>query len=307
MENNDYTGMLSKRISELRRRSGMTQDALADKLGVTFQAVSKWERGQSCPDISLLPNIAEIFGVSVDEMFREAPAEDVQPEAPSDVPETEEKTENASSSGYEKRKIAEEKRRKVREAKLSAEGFEAEADSIADEKQSFKKVIAGDILNSLGKKFSSFGSGFGGAKRGNAALSSDLIPQNDGRLRVLVFIGDRLAEQHELDGLSDVAFRYDGEALDVISMLSVNCGDIGEDASAGTHIQCGDINGDASAGGYIECGDVGGDASAGSNIECGDIAGNADAGGDIECGDILGSAKAEGDINCAHIGRDEDD
>ena len=47
MEYSDYTGILASNISELRRRAGMTQDALAEKLGVTFQAVSKWERGGS--------------------------------------------------------------------------------------------------------------------------------------------------------------------------------------------------------------------------------------------------------------------
>ena len=47
MEYSDYTGILASNISELRRRAGLTQDALAEKLGVTFQAVSKWERGGS--------------------------------------------------------------------------------------------------------------------------------------------------------------------------------------------------------------------------------------------------------------------
>ena len=47
----------------------MTQEQLAGKLGLTFQAVSKWETGLSCPDIALLPQLAEIFGVTVDQFF----------------------------------------------------------------------------------------------------------------------------------------------------------------------------------------------------------------------------------------------
>ncbi len=47
---------LGKRISAGRKRLGMTQDKLAETLGVTAQAVSKWENDQSCPDISMLPN-----------------------------------------------------------------------------------------------------------------------------------------------------------------------------------------------------------------------------------------------------------
>lgn len=47
----------------------MTQQQLADKLQVTDKAVSKWERGLACPDISVLPQIAEILGVNVDDLL----------------------------------------------------------------------------------------------------------------------------------------------------------------------------------------------------------------------------------------------
>jgi len=57
---------MGKRISALRKAAGLTQEQLAEKLGVTPQAVSKWENDQSCPDISILPRLAEILGVSCD-------------------------------------------------------------------------------------------------------------------------------------------------------------------------------------------------------------------------------------------------
>ncbi len=68
---NDYnaSSTICAKIAELRRASGMTQDALAEKLGVTYQAVSKWENGISCPDITLIPAIADIFDVSIDALF----------------------------------------------------------------------------------------------------------------------------------------------------------------------------------------------------------------------------------------------
>lgn len=56
-------------IAALRREKGLTQDALAAQLGVSAQAVSKWENGLSCPDILMLPEIADYFGVSVDTLF----------------------------------------------------------------------------------------------------------------------------------------------------------------------------------------------------------------------------------------------
>ena len=60
---------LGKRISYHRKRLKMTQDQLADKLGITAQAVSKWENDQCCPDISILPQLADIFGITTDELL----------------------------------------------------------------------------------------------------------------------------------------------------------------------------------------------------------------------------------------------
>ena len=64
---------LGKRIVANRKRLGITQDRLAEQLGVTAQAVSKWENDQSCPDIAMLPKLAEIFGISVDALLGIAP------------------------------------------------------------------------------------------------------------------------------------------------------------------------------------------------------------------------------------------
>ncbi len=61
--------LLGNKIAELRKEKGMTQEALANALGVSNQAVSKWEANQSCPDIQLLPQIADFFGVSLDSLF----------------------------------------------------------------------------------------------------------------------------------------------------------------------------------------------------------------------------------------------
>ena len=60
---------LGKRIAQNRKNLGLTQDQLAEKLGITAQAVSKWENDQSCPDISVLPKLAEIFGITTDELL----------------------------------------------------------------------------------------------------------------------------------------------------------------------------------------------------------------------------------------------
>ena len=56
-------------IAELRKKRGLSQEELACMLDITFQAVSKWENQLSCPDIALIPKIAEIFQVSIDFLF----------------------------------------------------------------------------------------------------------------------------------------------------------------------------------------------------------------------------------------------
>lgn len=62
----DIKSIIAENIVQLRRAGGMTQIELAEKLNYSDKAVSKWERGESVPDISVLKNIADLFGVTVD-------------------------------------------------------------------------------------------------------------------------------------------------------------------------------------------------------------------------------------------------
>ena len=60
---------IGNQIKALRLRRGITQESLAQHLGVTAQAVSKWEREVATPDIGMLPDISAYFGVTIDELF----------------------------------------------------------------------------------------------------------------------------------------------------------------------------------------------------------------------------------------------
>lgn len=63
------TDTLGKRIMALRKAAGMTQEQVAERLGVSPQAVSKWENDVSCPDVTMIPRIAQLFNVSTDELL----------------------------------------------------------------------------------------------------------------------------------------------------------------------------------------------------------------------------------------------
>lgn len=61
--------IIAKNISDLRKEAGLTQIELAEKLNYSDKAVSKWERGDSVPDVAVLKGLADLFGVSVDYML----------------------------------------------------------------------------------------------------------------------------------------------------------------------------------------------------------------------------------------------
>lgn len=66
---------INLRIKDLRKAEKLTQQQLADAVGVTFQTVSKWETGVAMPDLSVIPELAEMFRVSVDQLLGLAPLE----------------------------------------------------------------------------------------------------------------------------------------------------------------------------------------------------------------------------------------
>ena len=60
---------MGNRINKYRKLKNMTQEELAEKMGVSSQAVSKWEKDASCPDISLLPQLSKLLGITTDELL----------------------------------------------------------------------------------------------------------------------------------------------------------------------------------------------------------------------------------------------
>lgn len=305
--------VLKDNLIILRRRSRMTQEQLAGKLGLTFQAVSKWENGLSCPDITLLPQIAEIFGVTVDELFRpislDEPAEKEPSEPEKAVAAEPVEPESAEGSGTEREEppenfgefLGQVISRRVQEALKKLEGSEFTrqiAQQVETAEQGWEQTARQEICRESGK-----------------GVSVDGLPwEDDDIYRAVLFRGKtlvtvpaeekgRLCWHEDLDQKLLSAFRVEcGDVMgDVCSMGSVECGDIAGSTSAGTFIQCSDIAGPVSAGGKVECGDVGGSVSAGGSVECGDVGDTVSAGNGVTCGDVDGDVKAGGNVTADTI------
>jgi len=73
--------MLSEKIYTLRRKSGLSQEQLAEKIGVSRQAISKWEGGLSTPELEKIRALSDFFHVSIDELTREQGADNVSSDA----------------------------------------------------------------------------------------------------------------------------------------------------------------------------------------------------------------------------------
>ncbi len=270
---------LGKKIAYYRKNLNITQDALAKQLGISNQAVSKWETDQSCPDVELLPKLADIFGISLDELFeREWTA------ASRDCEQAAEDTEKTAlltlgTAGLQLpwdddgnlRAVLFVGRQLVRESDVEGKYGEIckeiklNIDGAALNVESYFNVCCGDVC-------------------GNVRAGQDV---NCGDVEGFV-TGGREVNCTDVNGTVSAGY-------------SVQCGDVEGDACAGSHVECGDVEGNVSAGGHVQCGDVEGDVSAGSSVDCGDIEGNVKAGGNVSCGDVDGNVTAEKNVDCGDV------
>ena len=248
-------------IKQKRRERGESQETLAEAFGVSVQAVSKWETDMSYPDLTLLPRIAEYFGITLDGLFFG-------------------KTECTGSLDDfpidRKLRVVQIYNGKV----LSNEEYDAD--------KPIKLIMPDDAYPTAN------GVPYPGVPypvinveiSGNASI--------DGNISGYVEAGGNIAcadvGAHAEAGGS-VACKNVGAHAQAGG--SIACHGVGSHVQAGADIICGDIGGMATAGCDIKCVNVACDANAGCDIHCADIYGNANAGCDIHCSNIQGDASAE--------------
>ncbi len=219
---------LGKTIQTLRKLKNLTQNELAEKLFVSYQAVSQWENGNTNPDISILSNIADVFGITIDELFDRPKPEVMDQESTIDV------------SNLEKNKmyivvLDGNKMIKAIDFKKSKESFqnitiELNGD-VKDVVSYFSVEIDGDVK--------------GDVRAGNSVTCGNID-------------GDAVAG----DSITCGNVGENANAGD-----SITCGNVGGTATAGDSVTCGNIDGDVTAGDSVTCQDINGNVRA-SEVRC---------------------------------------
>jgi len=246
-----------ERIAAYRKEQGLTQEGLAQLLGVTNQAVSKWESDQCCPDIMLLPALADVFHITMDELFGRA-----VPERRLVPAEKQEDTVYVDGLPWpdddDLRAVCYVGHRLVDHADVPG-----------------KRVSIGGLLN-INMGGDGVALHFSGTVRDIHSAFGVVVKDS-------TIAGDVRAD----DGV---------ECGDVGGSVTagdgVTCGDVGGSVAAGDGVYCGSVGGSVQAGDDVNCGNVEGSVQAGDSIRCGNIGGNARA-EDIVCAAIGGDAQAD--------------
>lgn len=275
--------MFSTRFRKLRNEKGISQEQLSKQLGISAQAVSKWECAQAYPDIELLPAIADIMHVSIDYLL-----------LGKKVPENSKLCRELDFPDDDILRIVQFKGREV----LKKDNL----DSKITIQFCAKDEESGDIntVEIWGNAWIE-GDIYGNIKAGGMVNCGNVAGYVDAGGAVNC---KNVAGYVDAGGL--VNCRAVADYVDAGG--DVVCADVAGDVDAGRDVKCADVGGNVDAGRNVECGDVDGDVDAGGNVECGDVDGNVDAGNDVKCENVSGDVSASGNIMCnsAETETDED-
>ena len=236
---------LNDTICFYRKKQGLTQEELAVKLGVTNQSVSKWESAQCCPDISLIPKLADIFDVSIDELFgREPFVNDVCGQFP------------LRDDDIFRVVVARGKKVILVDDLDKTIDITFPKNCNETTRQYFRVEVFGNICC-------------------DGSINGDVIA--NGQIECNEINGDIKECKNNISCKGDI----NG---DVSADGNVGCGDsISGNVSCGENLACGDgIGGKVNCGGSVTCGDsINGDVKCGGNIVCKKIEGKVECQGNI--------------------------
>ena len=234
-------------ISFYRKKQGLTQEELAKKLGVTNQSVSKWESAQCCPDIGLIPALADVFEISIDELFGRKNEKDIHYDLCSELPWNDDNTirifrtlgkkilESTDKNGWINISFPKECNEKTR--------------------QYFKVEVMGNL-------------------NCDASINGDVVCHRN--IECNDINGD-------VTGHGNIACKQlHGGIRECRNNISCG-GDINGAVNCGNNLACGrSIHGAVNCGDNLACGkSITGDVQCGGNVECQKIEGNVECHGDI--------------------------
>ncbi len=228
---------IGSKIAQYRKQLNITQDALAQKLQVTNQAVSKWESDQCCPDISLLPRLADIFGISIDELFGREPQPVPQQEVPviQGLPWPDDRVLRAVVYVGHRLHGCE----KARKGLILR--FGGNVDGICADMCVQCGSVEGDVDAAGSVTCDTVG---GSVDAGTSVTCGNV----DGSVDAGTYVT-----------CQDVGG-------DVDAGTNVKCGNVDGSVDAGCHVTCQDIGGDVDAGANVTCSSVAGDIDAGGSV-----------------------------------------
>ena len=226
------------RIGQYRRKLNITQEELARKLGVSNQAVSKWESDQCYPDIMLLPQLADIFSVSLDELFgRAAPAAPAVSECA--LPWPDDNTLHVVL--FVGHTLMQEEHPNTKKIHVVLEGNPLNVDCRFD-------LSCDTVQGSVNAGGDVQCDAVGGFVNAGGDVTCDVVGAY-------------------VQAMGDVTCDTVGGFVNAGG--DITCDTVEGDAKAGGDIQCDSVEGNATAGGDITCDTIEGNASAGGNIHMG--------------------------------------
>ena len=225
---------MGARILRRRKEKGLTQEALANKLGVSNQAVSKWEGDVCCPDLQLLPLLADTLELSLDELFgRESMAKTAQKaEADSQILSV------AAELPWEDDKYDEIRKTVELHFSGTAQDIYSDFSVVCTDSTISGSVRAGDSVTCTDVG-------------GDVTAGDDVTCGNVGGN---VQAGDSVHCTGDVQG-------------NVRASDSVTCGNVGGDVSANDSVRCGEVKGNVRASDSVTCGNISGSVSA-ERVRC---------------------------------------
>lgn len=276
--------IIGQRIAELRKNLGLTQAELADKLGVSHQAVSQWERSETLPDILTLPKIAEVFGESISYLLGiTETAQADNKEDPAD------KTGESSLENENDAIVYDIAGVRVEISTAGVSVPDIVIDTSGD-------VVEEKVLEMVDNTVEIPIDG------GNYSI---VLEKNGERIKIPWDLQERVTVilQGDCEDVScGFSLNVEGDVngdVDALGNVTVGCDINGDIATNGNVSVGGDASGDISTNGIVSAGgDVGGDIDTNGKVSVGgDVAGDIDTDGDIIIeGDLNGDADAGGNI-----------